>query len=205
MYTVVGDPRNRTLRVMWMLEELGQPYALELAAPQSDRMRAVNVTGKAPTLLVDGAEVNDSVAILAFLADRHDALTHPAGSVARGRQDACVQFVVDEMEGACWTAAKHRFMLPEDKRAEVEPACRHEWDMAMERLTRKLGAGPFLTGEILTVADLLAAHTLGWGMKMFKWPVPEGPLTDYLARVTGRPAMAAAVARGKAEVAAAAA
>lgn len=204
MYTVVGDHRNRSLRVMWMLEELAQPYALELAKAQSDRLKAINVTGKAPTLLVDGDALNDSVAIVTFLADRHGACTHPAGSLARGRQDACTQFIVDEMEGACWTAAKNRFLHPEGKRAEVEPTCRYEWEIALERLDRKLGAQPFLAGEGFTVPDLLACHTLGWGMKMFGWPGPEGRLAAYNARVVGRPAMAAAIARGKATVAAAA-
>jgi glutathione S-transferase len=29
MYTVVGHPRSRAMRLIWMLEELGQPYEIE--------------------------------------------------------------------------------------------------------------------------------------------------------------------------------
>ncbi|SDW46001.1 glutathione S-transferase [Albimonas donghaensis] len=203
MYTVVGDPRNRTRRVMWMLEELAQPYRLEIAEPQSDRLRAVNFTGKAPALLVEGTALGDSVAIVTFLADRHGALTHPAGTLERARQDGATQFIVDELEGACWTAAKNRFLHPEDKRADVEPTCRFEWDMALERLDCRLGDAPHLAGEDFTIPDLLAGHTLRWGMKMFGWPAPEGRLAAYHARISDRPAMAAAIERGRQALAAA--
>ncbi len=205
MYTIIGHPQNRSVRVMWMLEELGEPYEFELAGPQSERLRALNPTGKAPVLLVDDEPIADSVAILTFLGDLHGKLTHPAGTVARARQDAATQFCVDEIEGACWTAAKNRFLHPEDKRASVEPTCRFEFDMAMERLAAKLGDGPFLMGETFTLADILTAHSIGWGERMFKWPLPAGPVVDYARRCADRPARAAAIARGKQVVEAAAA
>ena len=28
MYTVIGSPQTRTMRVLWMLEELGQDYEI---------------------------------------------------------------------------------------------------------------------------------------------------------------------------------
>lgn len=198
MYTVVGSPKNRSLRVMWMLEELGEPYEIELAAAQSDRLKSLNPTGKAPVLLVDGQPVPDSVAIVTFLGDRHRKLTHPAGSLERARQDAATQFLVDEVEGACWTAAKNRFIHPEEKRAAVEPTCKFEFDLSMERLAAMLGDRTWLTGEIFTFTDILAAHTLSWAERMFKWDLPAGPVADYARRCTARPAFAAALARGKA-------
>lgn len=203
MYTVVGHPQNRSLRVMWMLEEIGQPYEFEIAKAQSERVLSLNPTGKVPVLLVDDAPIADSVAILAFLADRHGKLTHPAGTVERARQDAATQFCVDELEGACWTAAKNRFIHPEDKRSAVEPTCKFEFDLACERLALRLGDGPWLAGETFTFADIITAHTLGWGERMFKWALPEGPVSDYARRCLERPARAAAIARGKEIVAAA--
>jgi len=47
VYTLIGNPKNRSFRVLWALEELGQPYSLEPAHPQSDGMRAANPSGKA--------------------------------------------------------------------------------------------------------------------------------------------------------------
>ena len=42
MYTVIGGTKSRAFRVMWMLEELGQPYALNPAAPRSEEARKYN-------------------------------------------------------------------------------------------------------------------------------------------------------------------
>ena len=204
MYTVVGDPRNRSLRVMWMLEELGQPYEIELAGAQSERMRAINPTGKAPALIAEDVAIPDSVAVITFLADRHGACTHPAGSVERALQDAATQFCVDELEGACWTAAKNRFIHPEDKRSAVDDTCAFEFELAQKRLERILGDKPFVTGETFTVPDILIVHCLNWGERMHKYAIREGAVADYRARVAARPALAAAMARGKEAVAAAA-
>jgi putative NADH-flavin reductase len=54
MYTVIGSPRSRAMRVLWMLEELEQPYELIPAAPRDEAVRAYNPAGKVPVLLVDG-------------------------------------------------------------------------------------------------------------------------------------------------------
>ena len=56
------------------------------------------------------------------------------------------------------------------------------------------GDGPFLMGAVMTVADILAAHCLIWGIGA-KFPAPEGALADYLARMRARPAFARAMAR----------
>ncbi|MDF2232347.1 glutathione S-transferase family protein [Albimonas sp. CAU 1670] len=203
MYTIVGNPRNRSLRVMWALEEMGQDWSMELVGPQTERMLAVNATGKAPVLLVDGEPVADSVAIVTFLADRHGALTFPAGTLERARQDAAVQFCVDELEGACWTAAKNEFIHPEDKRSPVKPTCAYEFELAQKRLERMLGKGPWVMGETFTIADILIAHTLSWGERMFQWPLTE-KLAAYKDRAMSRPALGAAMAKGKAAMEAAA-
>ena len=118
-YTIVGSPRTRTMRVIWMLEELGQPYALQADPPQSDAVRRLNPLGKVPILLSGDAVLTDSTAILTYLADRHGQLTFPAGTVDRARQDARTHFVLDEMDSLLWTAARHSFILPQPRLSEV--------------------------------------------------------------------------------------
>lgn len=53
MYTVVGSVKTRSARVLWLLEELGQPYTSLPAGPQSDLAFAHNPAGKVP-VLIDG-------------------------------------------------------------------------------------------------------------------------------------------------------
>ena len=98
MYKVLGTASTRAFRVMWMLEELGQPYDHVPAAPQSDGVVAFNPSGKVPVLIDEGAPITDSTAIIQYLADRHGALTHKAGTIERARQDSLTQFILDEFD-----------------------------------------------------------------------------------------------------------
>ena len=195
MYTVIGAARTRAIRVLWMLEELGQPYAHVPAAPRSPEARAANPSGKVPALLVDGEAVTDSVAIVTYLADRHAACTHPAGTLARARQDAVTQFCVDEVEGALWTAAKHSFVHPEGLRVpEVKAACKAEFDAAMARLAAMVEGREFVAGDMFTVPDLLLGHCAGWAQAA-KFDLPDGAAGEYLARMRARPALARAMTK----------
>ena len=188
MYTVIGTIASRAMRVVWMLEELEQPYDLIPAAPRSPEIMAHHPDGKVPALLVEDRVLLDSVAITQFLADRHGALTYPAGSIERARQDSITQFCVDEVEGALWTAAKNSFVHPSEHRTPaVKETCRYEFALAMQRLERRLGEGPFVMGETMTVPDILLGHCAGWA-RVAKFEIPDGPVRDYMRRLVKRPA-----------------
>ena len=117
MYTVIGTPKTRAIRVIWMLEELGQPYDIDPVPPRDAKLAAINPSGKVP-ILKDGEDyVIDSVAILQYLADKHGALTNKAGTIARAHQDSWTQFAVDDVESPIWTAAKHTFPMRLRRRA----------------------------------------------------------------------------------------
>ena len=198
MYTVYGSARSRAMRVMWMLEELGEPYEHVPCAPQSPEIRAVNPEGKIPALVVDGETLTDSVALVQYLADRHGKFTAPAGTLARARQDGFTQFCVDEVEGALWTAGKHSFALPEPLRVPaVKETARAEFARAMQTLERRLGDREFVTDQGFTVPDLLLGHCAGWAVSA-KFDLPGGTVGAYFARLRGRPALAAAMKRGAA-------
>ncbi len=195
MYKIYGTIKSRAARVVWLLEELGVPYEHVNAGPRSPEVMAVNPTGKVPVLEVEGTAISDSTAILQFLADRHGALTFPAGTVDRARQDSMTHFLLDELDSVLWTAARHSFILPEEKRhPQVKESLKWEYARSLTRLAERLGAGPFLMGDTVTVPDILAAHCLIWGMGA-KFPAPEGVLADYLDRMRARPAFQRAMAR----------
>ena len=100
MYTVIGAVGSRALRVLWMLEELHLPYEHVPAKPRDPEIKARYGTTKIPVLLDGAAAVTDSVAIMTYLADKHSALTYPAGTIERAQQDAHTQFINDEMDRA---------------------------------------------------------------------------------------------------------
>ncbi len=188
MYTVIGGVRSRTFRVLWMLEELGQPYEHLPAAPRSDDVVAHNPSGKVPVLLDGQIPLTDSTAILTYLADKHGAMTFPAGTIDRARQDGHTQFLLDELDALLWTASRHSFILPEELRVSaVKDSLKWEYERSLERLEWRLGKGPYLMGETMTVPDIIAAHCGGWAV-VAKFPQPNGALKDYFERLRSREA-----------------
>lgn len=188
MYTVIGSIRSRTFRVLWMLEELGQPYDHHPASPRSEDVTAHYPAGKVPVLLDDGTPLTDSTAILTYLADKHGALTHPAGTIERARQDGHTQFLLDEFDALLWTASRHSFILPEELRVPaIKDTLKHEYLTSLDRLAARVGKGPFLMGRTMTVPDIIACHCGGWAVAA-KFPQPAGALKDYFTRLRNRPA-----------------
>ncbi|WP_422030708.1 glutathione S-transferase family protein [Roseovarius sp.] len=187
MYKVIGSRASRGLRVLWMLEELGQPYEHVPAKPRSDEALAANPSGKIPALQVDGETITDSVAIMTYLADRHGALTYGAGTLERARQDALTLMILDEVEGLVWMAARHSFVLPEAQRMpEVKKSLKWEYEQVLPRLEAAL-TSPFLTGEMMTIPDMLLAHCLSWAERAGFAEAPA-KLADLRSRMEARDA-----------------
>lgn len=195
MYTLYGSPRTRTMRVIWALEELGQPYELRQSAPRSEEVRALNPSGKVPVMTDGEAVLTDSLAILTFLADRHGGLTHRAGSHERARQDALTNLVVDEFDAILWSAAKHSFVLPEhERRPEIKEALRAEFVRSEAMLETRL-TGPWLMGDDFLICDIMAVHCLGWARAAGFGPESD-VLADYARRGRARPAFGRAARTG---------
>lgn len=195
MYTVIGTVKSRTLRVLWMLEELGQPYDHVAAPPRSEGVTSISPAGKVPVLVVDGTPITDSTAIIQYLADHHAALTHPAGTLDRARQDSLTQFLLDEFDAALWMAARHSFILPPELRqSAIKDSLKWEFERSQRALVARMADGPFLMGDVMTVPDIILAHCMGWAQGA-GFPVVEQRLTDYASAMRARPAFQRAAAR----------
>ena len=194
-YTVIGAASTRTARVLWMLEELGLPYQHIAARPRSADVAQVNPAGKVPVLVADGVPITDSTAIIQFLADRHGALTHPAGTLERARQDSLTQFLLEEVDAALWMAARHSFILPEELRhAAIKDSLKWEFQRSQSVLVARMADGPFLMGAEMTVPDIIAAHCGRWAATA-RFPITESRLAAYFDRLHARPAYLRALAR----------
>lgn len=194
MYTVIGSGKNRTLRVLWTLEELGIDYEQVVGNPGSPEMREHISTGKLPALKVDGEVYADSIAIMSFLADRHNALTFPAGSTDRLQMDGHINFLLEEFDSLLWVASKNTFVNPEEYRStDIKPVLKWEFERSLQRLEERL-TGEFLMGDTFTIADILAVHCLNWSF-VARFPAASDRIKAYTKALRKRPAYIRAAER----------
>jgi glutathione S-transferase len=85
-------PKTRSLRALWMLEEVGCPYErvpvnITQGGQKDPAFLAVNPMGKLPALADGEAKLAESAAICAYLADKFPeaGLAPPVGDARRGR------------------------------------------------------------------------------------------------------------------------
>lgn len=201
-YAVIGHPKNRAMRILWMLEELGEDWDFEMLMPRTPEMLAANPSGKGPVLRDGDALIIDSVAAVTYLADKHNRCTFTAGTPQRGLQDSFLHFALDEMDAVLWSAAKSTFVLPEEHRVEaIKETNRFEFDRSMGWLDARLGDGPWLMGDTFTVPDLIMGHCANWAQNA-KFDFDQPRVSAYFERVLERPARARAIEKADAIVAA---
>ena len=195
MYKVYGLSRSRALRVLWMLEELGEDYTHVPVPPHDPELLKVSPAGKVPVLTGPEGVLTDSVAILQYLADSHGKFTIAPGSFRRPQQVALTLQILDELDSLIWTAARHSFILPPEHRvAAIKETIRWEYARNEKAFADRLGDGPWLMGEEMTVPDFVLAHCLIWA-KMARLSTGEPRLEAWLQGVMARPAFVRAAAR----------
>ena len=189
---------SRSSIVRWMLEELGEPYDIELVSFKKGENRqpaflAINPMGKLPALKHGDSIVTEAAAICTYLADEFPRakLNVPVGDPRRGVYLKWLFFGPGCIEAAMIDRASPR--KEEPRRAMLGYG---DFDTVMDVTAKAVATGPYLMGEQFTAADVVVGSTLRWGM-MFKL-VPERPeFTAYTNRLAARPAFQRAEAKDK--------
>ncbi len=195
MYQAIGSPRSRLTRVLWMLEELGQPYEIVKAASRSETMYRYNPSGKMPALVDGDLVLTDSAAICAYLAEKHaDRGLGPRDPAERARISSWLFFAQSEFEAPMWNKVKHRFLLPEELRLEVGPWTAMEFASEVKTLEAKLGTGDYALGDRFTAPDIILGHCAQWS-RAAKFAVESDRVRAYFDRILSRPALARALER----------
>jgi len=158
------------MRAAWALEEVGAEYEyvevdLKRGEGQEPWFLAINPAGKVPVLIDGDQVIAESAAICLHLAEKFPAsrLLPPVGSPERTECFRWISFMLTELEPPLWAIAKHRFALPKERRVPaVIDSATWEFGVAARILEAGLIQRSFLAGDSLTVADILAGHTLSW-------------------------------------------
>jgi glutathione S-transferase len=164
MITLYHAPRSRSSIAMWLLEEVGQPYKIELtpivygsgegsSAPES--YRAIHPHKKVPAIDHDGATVFECAGIAAYLADRFPQanLAPKPEDPRRGPYASLLAYWAGPLN-AIPTAR----MAGWDKDKPTGFGTFEEMDNYLTKLIE--GAKPWIFGEQFTVADVLYAAAL---------------------------------------------
>jgi len=196
MITLYHAPRSRSSRIIWLLEELGVDYKIEIVPivrgdgtgePAPDSYLAVNPLKKVPSIKVFDEIVTESGAICLYLTDSHQRkqIGPLPGDNTRAEYVRWLFFYAGTLE----PAATARFQgWDKDK-----PTGFGKFEDIEAVLSGQLAKTPYLLGDKFSAADILYCSAI----QFFKGTLfPDRPhYNDYLARLTQRPAYVRAQAR----------
>lgn len=190
---------SRSSIVLWMLEELGQPYDVKLMKlSEGDNMKPdflrLNPMGKVPALKHDDTVITEGAAICTYLADEFPEarLNVPIGTPRRGVYLKWMFFGPSCIEPAVIDRA-----APRKEEARRGMLGYGDFDTVMNVVARAVENGPWIMGQQFTAADVIIGANIRWGM-MFKMIPERKEFTDYAARIASRPAAQRAEAKDKA-------
>ncbi|MET0375558.1 MAG: glutathione S-transferase family protein [Rhizorhabdus sp.] len=191
---------SRSNRILWLLEEMGQPYEMvtwhrdpaTFRAPQA--MRDIHPLGKAPTIVDDGHVIAESGAIIEYLVATYGkgrfgpVQGHPDWSrylewLHFGESSAMLGIIM-RMTGG-------REGLPRYAAAYADQSI----DLALSSIETALAGREFLVGDTLTGADVQIQYVVETAIALNV--LGDRPvLAAYNAHLTRRPAYVRAVEKG---------
>ena len=193
---IYGSPRSRTMRTLWMAEELGltyehRPLAWDDPSLKTAEFLKLNSAGAIPAIVDDGFALSESMAINLYLAK-----TYGGG----GLYPASTQQEAECWKWSLWAQAHLEPWLQRDERVlRVRNLAPDGWQAlahtALSTLERELSKQGWLVGEAFTVADLNVAGVLSPSRAGTINLAPYPQVRDWLARCYARPAAQAVRSR----------
>ena len=166
-------PESRSFRILWLLEELGLDYDLQVwdffdGSMRSPEFLAMSPAGRVPALEIDGRSLFESGAITQFLCEAHpeSRLAPSAGDPKRAEFLEWLHFAE--------TIGSHLANLTQHHIVLRDPAMRSETVMRLEakRLQKCLGAiedvvsnQNYLLGNAFSAADIAVSYGMVIGQK----------------------------------------
>jgi glutathione S-transferase len=183
------NPQSRGRIARWMLEEVGQPYKVEVldfaTSAKSPGYLAINPMGKVPALRHGDVVVTETAAICVYLADAFPQakLAPPPGDRLRAPYYRWLFFAAGPIEAAASNKALG-FVVPQGREGMMGYGTT---DRVMAVLEQAVSAAEYLVGNTFTAADLYVGSQIGFGL-MFGTIEKRPAFLQYWQRLSARPA-----------------
>ena len=179
---------SRSSTVLWMLEEIGEPFDLNVLDMKSGEQRkpaylAINPMGKVPALEHEGQLITEVGAICLYLAD-----AFPKANLAPAVHDPLRAPYLRWMffQGNCFEPAII------DKAMKREPGAQGmspygDFDTTIDVVAKAVAKGPWFLGNRFTALDVYFGSAIRWTTAFGLLPArPE--FASYIKRLVERPA-----------------
>jgi glutathione S-transferase len=201
MITVHHLENSRSQRVLWMLEELGLPYAIKryernkktmLAPPE---LRQVHPLGKSPVIDDDGLVIAETGAIAEYLVEKADGRL---GAPAHRDSALRYRFWLHYAEGSMMPPLLLKLVLARiplfGKAAlkRIQPMI----DVHLDYVEGELAQRPWFAGDEMTAADIMMSFPLEAARSRAGLDASRPATIAWLGKVHARPAYQAALAKG---------
>jgi glutathione S-transferase len=201
---------SRSLRVLWLLEELGLPYEIQRYARDANfrappELEAVHPLGRSPVVEIDGYVLAESGAIIEYLVEREGKL-RPQELDARLRY----RFFLHYAEGSAMPPLLVQLLVEKIRTQKVpffvKPITRKIADGIQQGFSgpaiathfgfveSELAPRPYFAGQEFTAADIQMIYPVEAALLRSKGDWPS--LRAWRERVMARPAYQRAEAKG---------
>ena len=200
MLKIFHAPRSRSLRIVWLCEEMGVPYesvAVNFRDP-SPEFLAVNPLKSLPVLQDGEVSMIESVAMMLYIMAKYGP-TDLEFRIEDPGYTKYLQFLLFGEAGLAMYGnplVATKFLAPEDKRDNWTAGyLKSTFAKRLGFVETSLGDSLYVAGDRFTAADISVGYSIG--MAGFAADIELSPrLKSYHERLKSRPAYERAVAAG---------
>lgn len=202
MLKIYHAKNTRSVRIVWLVEELGLPYQIKSMefSPKdllSEEYLELNPLGQVPTLEEDGMVLTESGAIAQYILAKfgNGRLEPKPGTRDHATYLYWFHFAEAGMMPSIGAIAQHAYIRPEGERIpKVLEESQQKAIKMLGLIEKSLAGKTWITGNEFTAADIMLGYDLLLA-KLFGMLTDALPNTSaYFARLAARPAFAKATA-----------
>ncbi len=188
--TVYGGSTTRSFRVVWLLEEMGLPYALRavdlLRRGDDAEFLKINPAGFLPAMQDEGVVMVDSIAIMEYLIARYGPtdLASTATDAAFPLYQQFLHLSEAGMATCLNIVVASRYFAPDAERDNWgAPQAIQMFLIRLTLVSRCLEEVPYLAGEAFTAAAISVYYALQLGSALGASEQFTAAVNSYLERL----------------------